>query len=110
MTRSRPPRQWAYVYQLVPPFDEPKLASIGDMLVGENSLARRRRSQWVAQLVVEAGQARILVVCESPAQDRKVNRRVEAHLRQLDTGFSVTVPMAIGDDITPITRAHRDPD
>lgn len=50
-----------------------------------------------------------LVVCENPAQDRKVNCRIEALLLRLETGFSVTVPMAIGDDITPITRPRRDP-
>ena len=110
MNRSQPPGQWAYIYQLVPPFDEPTLARISEVLVEENGLARRRRPGWTARLVIEDGQARILVVSESPAQDRKVNRRLEAHLRRLGTDFSVTVPMAIGDDITPITRPRRDPD
>ena len=110
MKRSQPPSRWAYFYQLVSPCDEPTLATISELLVEENSLARRRRSGWTARLVIEEGQARILVVCETCAQDCTVNRRLEAHWRRLGTEFSVTVPMAIGDDITPITRTRRDPD
>lgn len=108
-TRRQPPSQWAYFYQLVQPIDEATLAILGELLAEENSLTRHR-SNWSARLVIERGTARILVVCDSPSQDRKVNRRIEAHLRRLKTAFSVTVPLAIGDDITPISRMRPDPD
>ena len=103
MNRSKRPGQWAYVYQLVSSLDDATLATINEVLVEENSRASRGRTSWTARLVIEEGHARILVVSESHAQDRKVNRRLEAQLRELGTEFSVTVPMAIGDDITPIT-------
>jgi len=116
LDKRRTPRQWAYLYQLMSPLDEPILATIGDLLVEQNAVARERHSSWNARLVVEEGQARILVVCESPSRNRKANRTLEALLRRQGTGFSVTVPMAIGNDITDITgitditRARRDPD
>ena len=110
MHERPPPSEWAYFYQILGSLDEPALAAINDLLIEENSRAHRQRSAWSARLVIEDGLVRILVVCDSPAQDRKVNRRLEAHLKRLGIAFSVTVPMAIGDDNTPITRTRRKQD
>lgn len=110
MNRRRPPSQWAYLYQLVSSCDGPALAAIGELLAEQNALARERHSSWNARLVVEEGQTRILVVCESPSRNRKANRKLETLLRRHAAEFSVTVPMAIGDDITEITQARRNPD
>ncbi|MEX2177070.1 MAG: hypothetical protein WD801_00070 [Gemmatimonadaceae bacterium] len=110
MKRSVPPIQWAYVYQLLAPVSEETLTKVSALLVAENSQARRRRASWTARLVIEDGHARILIVCESPAQDRKVNVRLETGLRRLGTEFSVTVPMALEGDITPIMHRRHAPD
>ena len=50
---------------------------------------------WAAQLILEQRSTQILVVADSPAQNRPVNRRLESALERLDAPFRVTDPVAI---------------
>lgn len=96
---SEPPGvRWAYVYQVVPPQSANALGSIRALLDREDAAARSRGRTWVGRLVQDERSTRILIVCDTPLQSRKVNRRLEAELQQLHARFSVTVPMAVSDD------------
>ena len=92
---------WAYVYEIVPPQAENALSKLRTLLDQENAAAERGGGTWVGRLVLEQGITRILIVSDSPQQDREVNRRLEAALKQLEAGFSITVPMALPDDAAP---------
>jgi hypothetical protein len=48
--------------------------------------------------VAEEHVTHILIVSDSPEQDLEVNHKVEAELRNLEAGYSVTVPMAVKGD------------
>jgi hypothetical protein len=88
---------WAYAYQIVPPQPEERLQTIRALLDREAMEAKTRARTWEGRLVAEEHVTHILVVSDSPEQDLEVNRRVEAALRLLEAGFSVTVPMAVRD-------------
>src|SRR5688572_12315173 len=88
---------WAYAYQIVPPQPEDRLRAIKTLLEDENSVARSSARTWSGRVVVEQQVTHILVVTDSPDQDREVNRRVEAALRAMEAGFSITSPMAVKD-------------
>ena len=89
---------WAYAYEIVPPQPEDRLRSINALLDRERAEARNGARTWESRVVVEDHITHILVVSDSPQQDREVNRRVEAELRDLSAGFSITAPMAVADD------------
>jgi hypothetical protein len=86
---------WAYSYKIVPPQPEARLAAINALLDRERADAKDRARTWESRVVVEEHVTHILVVSDSPEQDLEVNRRVEAGLRELRAGFSVTAPMAL---------------
>lgn len=92
---------WAYVYQVMPPQSEDALGPVRALLDREDAAARSRGRTWVGRLVHDERSTRILIVCDTPLQSRKVNRRLEAELQQLHARFSVTVPMAVSDDGMP---------
>ena len=92
---------WAYVYEMVPPQTENALSKVRTFLDQENVAAQRGGGTWVGRLVLEQGITRILIVSDSPQQNREVNQRLEAALKQLEVGFSITVPMALPDDAAP---------
>jgi hypothetical protein len=102
--KSIPPPKpmWAYAYELVPPQAEERLRSIKPVLDKEHSEARRGARTWVSNVVLERQVTHILVVSDSPAQNREVNRQLEATLRELKAGFSVTAPMLVADEVTPM--------
>ena len=89
---------WAYAYELVPPQPQDRLRAINALLDQERAAARTRARTWEGRVVVEEHVTHILIVSDSPEQDREVNRRVEAGLRNLSAGFSLTVPIAVADD------------
>ena len=89
---------WAYAYQIVPPQPAERLHAIRALLDREAMDAKTRARTWEARLVAEDHVTHILVVSDSPEQDLDVNQRVEAELRDLEAGFSVTVPMAVERD------------
>jgi hypothetical protein len=56
---------------------------------------------WSGRLVREQRVTHILVVSDSPEQNLEVNHRIEAALRDLEAGFSVTSSMAVEDEPLP---------
>jgi hypothetical protein len=96
--RRPAPTVWTYAYQIVPPQAEGRLGTIKSLLDLEHSDARRGKRTWVGRVVLEEQITHILVVSDSPEQNRDVNRRLEAELKQLNVGFSMTLPMTVTDD------------
>src|SRR2546423_1613376 len=93
---------WAYSYQIVPPQAENRLRAIRSILEREHADARSGARIWAGRVVFEQQVTQILVVSDSPAQDRNVNRRLEDELKVLKARFSMTVPMAVViDDPAP---------
>jgi hypothetical protein len=99
---------WAYAYQLVPPQGEHRLDTIQALLDHAHSDAQRVARTWVGRVVTEQQITHILVVSDSPLRNRGVNRRLEAELKQLNVGFSVTAPLAVIDDaaLSPAASAR----
>jgi hypothetical protein len=89
---------WAYAYQIVPPQPAERLHTITALLDREAMDAKTQARTWQGRLVAEEHVTHILVVSDSPEQDLEANHRVEAELRDLEAGFSVTVPMALERD------------
>jgi hypothetical protein len=86
---------WAYAYQIVPPQPEERLQAIRSLLDREAVEAKGRARTWEGRLVAEEHVTHILVVSDSPEQNLAVNKRVEAELRDLKAGFSITTSMAV---------------
>jgi len=86
---------WAYAYQIDPPRPESQLGDVRHLLDQEQASATIDIRPWQARLVLEAHVTHILVVSDSPAQDRHINRSVEAELKRLNAPFTITVPLAI---------------
>ena len=106
MTKKKPSPpakpMWAYAYELVPPQAEERLGSIKPVLNKEHSAAQRGARTWVSSVVLEQQVTHILVVSDSPAQNRAVNRHLEAALKELKAGFSISASMLVGDAVTPV--------
>jgi hypothetical protein len=98
---------WAYAYQMVPPQAESRLHTIKTLLDHERSDARVGAGTWESRCVVEQRITHILVVSDSPDQDREINRRLEAELKELKAGFSITASMPVLDDVTPVAEEQR---
>ena len=86
---------WAYAYRVVPPPPAGGLGDLRKLLDRENATAFEHARAWAAQLILEQRSTQILVVSDSPAQNRPVNRRLESELERLDAPFRVTDPIAI---------------
>jgi len=86
---------WAYAYRVVPPPPNDGLGQIRKLLDSENASAFEHARAWAAQLILEQRSTQILVVADSPAQNRPVNERLESELRRLDAPYRVTDPVAI---------------
>jgi hypothetical protein len=99
-TKGRPESKtrWAYAYRIVPPQAEDQLRAIQTLLDREHSEARRGARTWEGRFVHEEQITHILVVSDSPDQDREVNRRLGVALNELKAGFLLTAPMAVADD------------
>ncbi len=98
---QEPKPAWAYAYQIVPPQPEDRLRAVKLLLDHEGTQARVQERTWEGRFVVEQQVTHILVVSDSPDQDLDVNRRLEAELRSSDTGFALTVPMAVTEEPVP---------
>src|ERR1044072_7930981 len=90
--------KWAYDYRIVPAQPEDRLRTIRALLDQEHSDARRRARTWEGRLVFEEQVTHILVVSDSPDQDREVNRRLGLALNELRAEFLLTAPMAVATD------------
>lgn len=96
-----PPFRWTYAYALTPPQAIDRLHPIKTLLDSEHVAARRTARTWVGSVVSEEKVTHILVVSDSPEQNREVNRRLEAKLKELKAVFSITAPMAVTDEDAP---------
>jgi hypothetical protein len=92
---------WAYGYEIVPPQPQERLRTIRALLDREAVDARTRARTWAGRLVAEEHVTHILIVSDGPEQDLEVNHRIEAALRELEAGFSVTSPMALEREPLP---------
>ena len=99
-TKPAPPAKtiWAYAYQILPPQGAERLRAINSLLDHAHTEARRAARTWTGRVVVEEQVTHILIVSDSPEQNHEVNQRLEAKLQELNAGFSITVPVAVGDD------------
>lgn len=86
---------WAYAYRVAPPPAPEELGTLRDALDAENASAFQHARTWAAHLIVEQRSTQILVVTDTPAQNRAVNRRLETTLHGLDGAFRVTPPVAL---------------
>lgn len=86
---------WAYAYRVAPPPPADGLRQIRKLLDNENASAFEHAHAWAAQLILEQRSTQILVVADSPAQNRSVNRRLESELARLDADYRRTDPIAI---------------
>ena len=86
---------WAYAYQIVPPQTRRQLRAVTTLIDQEHIAAKNRSHTWAGRLVLGARMTRILIVSDSLERCRKVNRKLEAQLMQLDVGYSVTAPVAL---------------
>jgi hypothetical protein len=101
-TRSRSPKTiWTYAFQIEPPQTEHRLSTIKSLLEHEQADAQRNARTWVGRVVLEQQITHILVVSDSAAHSRDVNRRLEAEFKALAVGFSMTAPMVVADDAAP---------
>lgn len=73
------------------------------LLDTENAAAFEHARAWAAQLILEQGSTQILVVADSPSQNRAVNRRLESELQQLQAEYRLTDPVAISGPTTRLT-------
>lgn len=106
--RSPPPQNiWAYGYVIEPPLAPARLRSIERLLEEEQSQAKHRDRTWASRFVVDERVTHILVVSDSPDQQKAVNRRLEMELEKLKTGFSITPSVAVED--RPEKRPPEDP-
>ena len=80
---------------MAPPPPAEGLRHIRKLLDNENATAYEHARAWAAQLILEQRSTQILVVADSPAQDRSVNRRLESELARIDADYRVTDPIAI---------------
>ena len=86
---------WAYAYRVVPPPPADGLGRLRRVLDSENASAFEHAQAWAAQLILEQRSTQILVVSDSPEQNRAANQRLETELHRLDAQYRVTDPIAI---------------
>jgi hypothetical protein len=85
------------------------LGYLRDLLDHENAAAFEQARAWAAQLVLEQRSTQILVVADSPAQNRPVNHRLESELQRLHAEYRLTDPIAIRGPSTDETAPNRTP-
>jgi len=94
--KGGPPRTlWTYAYQIEPPQVEGRLRSVRSLLDDEDAQSGRGARTWVGRVVTEERITHILVVSDSPDRRREVNSRLEAELKKLRVGFSITASMQV---------------
>jgi hypothetical protein len=106
---GRSPRDlWAYAYLIIAPQSENQLDVIRMMVDKENSDAEGGPRIWAGRMVLEKRLTHILIVCDSPEQNRKINLLLEAELRRMQAEFFLTEAMTIPGypDATDEPHAH----
>jgi hypothetical protein len=97
-SRLPPHPTWAYAYRIRRPDSSDRLDAIEVLLDRENAAALRENRSWAGRLVVEPEITYLLIVTDSPDQDREINLLLEAELIDVNADFSITLPLAIRDD------------
>ena len=92
-----PKKIWAYTYQILQPQAAGRLRTIQSLLDHEHADAERGGHTWAGRIVREPHITLILIVSDSPAQNRAINHRLEAELARLHADFVVTEPLATRD-------------
>lgn len=88
-------KMYAYGYEITPPQSEERLTAIQRLLDSEHTKAKSGARTWEGRFVHEDRVTHILVVTDSPDQQQEVNRKLEAALKELECGFSMTAPLAV---------------
>lgn len=96
---------WAYGYEITPPQSQARLRTLRNLLDRKQSEAREGPQSWQCRFVFEPKVTHILVVSDSPRQDHEFNRHLEAALREMKVGFSLTAPLAVPAE--PIPAPHQ---
>src|SRR5687767_3509385 len=86
---------WTYAYQIEPPQPEELLGGIKTLLDDEHADAQRGKRTWAGRVVLEEKVTHIMVVSDNAQQNHEVNRRLEAALKELKVGYSLTIPLAV---------------
>jgi hypothetical protein len=94
----RPDTIWAYGYRIDPPQAEARLSAIRALLDEAKSDARSGARIFEGRFLREQQVTHILVVSDSPDQNRAVNQKLEAALKELSAEFSITAPMAVASE------------
>lgn len=81
---------WAYSYQIMPPQPRRRLDAIREVLDHEYAAARHEARIWAGRLVLERRATRILIVSDSPDQEREVNHTLAGEVRRLQATYSCT--------------------
>lgn len=89
---------WAYAYRIIPPQPKQRLETIQALLDHEHGLALQEARRWTGRLVVERRATRILIVSDSPDQERAVDYRLADEVRRLQATLTCTVPLEISTD------------
>jgi hypothetical protein len=89
---------WTYAYQIEPPQSEDVLGGIKTLLDHEHADAQAGKRTWAGRVITEEKVTHIMVVSDNPQQDHEVNRRLEAALKELKVGYSLTIPLALPAD------------
>jgi hypothetical protein len=90
-----PPTIWAYAFRIVPPQSKTRLRAVGALLDQAHLAAHGESRTWAGRLMLGAQTTRILIVSDSLARSREVNRRLEAEFKRLKVNVSVTEPVAL---------------
>ncbi|HJQ66561.1 MAG TPA: hypothetical protein VJ816_09305 [Gemmatimonadales bacterium] len=83
---------WVYAYEIVPPQSKRRLEAIRALLDREHATARQGGRTWASRLVSERRATRILIVSDSPDQERAA---VAAELARQQLSFTRTASMEI---------------
>ena len=94
---SMPKTLWAYDYRLLPPQTVGRMRGVRTLLNHAHQTAERGARTWSGRIVFEPLMTHILVVSDGPEQNREVNRELEAELKGLKVGFTLTASMLAGD-------------
>ncbi len=89
---------WAYAYQILPPQSADRLRAIQKLLDHEHANAHRESRSWAGRIVLEEKVTLILIVSDSPEQNREINGALAAEVEQLQAALLITTPLAVADD------------
>jgi hypothetical protein len=100
---------WVYAVEIVPPVPKRRLDTIQALLDHEHAVARTAARTWAGRLVLERRVTHILIVSDSPGQERVVNHALESELSRLQATYTLTEPMEITAGRAPACRQRDAP-